>query len=115
MRDSISDVKIFGYDQFTGDANSTAAKKQGFKGILFAGEVSVAPTTALKLEESDDNVTFTDVPADLQYGDLGVVAVGTFKAGYTGYKHYVRIADTGGTAVVDVLTVGRHPDYEPQA
>jgi hypothetical protein len=115
MKDSISDVKVGGYDTFTGAGNSTAVDRQGFEGVLFAGTIGTASTANLRLEDSDDNSTFADVAADLQYGDTGVVATGTFKVGYTGYKQYVRLVDDAGTSVVNVVTVLRHPCHEAQA
>ena len=117
MKDSISDVKIAGYEQFTGEGNTTAVDRLGFEGVLFAGTVSTSDTVTLKLEEADTlGGAYTDVAADQMYGDTGVVAAdANFKIGYTGYKQFVRLADSAGTAVVDSVAILRHPAHQAQA
>jgi len=116
MKDMISAIKNIGYEQFSGASNTTAVDRQGFEGVLFLGTVSEADTTNLKVEESADNVTFTDAAANVVYGDTGVVADdANFKIGYTGYKRYARIADTAAGATVDAVSVLGHPAHAPQA
>lgn len=115
MRDFISNIGNKGYEQFVGDSNTTAIDRAGFESVGFCGTISVAPSVTLKLEESADNITFNDVLDGQQYGDLGVVAVGGFKVGYTGYKRYVRLADSAAGATVDSVALLAYPSHAPIA
>ncbi|GAG12625.1 unnamed protein product, partial [marine sediment metagenome] len=85
--------------------------------VLFAGTVSTSDTVTLKLEEADTlGGSYTDVAADQMYGNTGIVAQDdNFKVGYTGYKQFVRLADSAGTAVVDAVAILRFPAHEAQA
>ncbi len=118
MKDTISKIKVAGYDQIDSNGNSTAVDRQGFEGVLFVGAVSTADTAGLRLTESDELAgTYTDVASNLQYGNLDVIAAGdTFKVGYVGYKRYVRLeTDASAGSVVDVVTNLTPANDAPQA
>jgi hypothetical protein len=72
--------------------------------ILNSGAATAAAT--IKVQESTDNITFTDV-ADtdliglaLNSGGVAQVASAVVKVSYIGSERYVRVATTAGTAAL---------------
>lgn len=103
MKSTIDVVKSLEAAAFTTTANGAGVDLQGYEGALFMYDMGVfagtTPTATLKLQESDDNVAFTDVAA----GDLeGVQPVAISdtadqviaRVGYKGSKRYLRLAIT---------------------
>lgn len=78
-------------------ANGTGVDLRGYDGALAALDVvalgGTSPTATFKLQESDDDSTYTDVAtADLQGGGqpAAVSAAGLVVRGYSGAKRYLR-------------------------
>lgn len=89
----------------TASANGTSADLAGYRGAIcvFAVGTITDGTHTPKLQESDDNSTFTDVAAGDLEGTWAALASSTLQAvGYKGRKRYVRAvitvagATTGG-------------------
>jgi hypothetical protein len=88
----------------------------------FAG---TTPTATIKIQESDDNVTFTDVAAaDLIGGALPGIDATTdetvYKRGYIGIKKYVRvivsaIAGTSPSLPMSAVVIRGHARTYPVA
>ena len=93
------------------------ADRQGFNSVGFLIQTSGGTTTGnIKILESDDNVTFTEAPENVVYGDgIGVITVdGKFKAGYTGYKRYTKVqVEAGGDKDVYCATIMCEPNSAP--
>lgn len=97
-------------------ANGTGVDLAGYEGALCVVSVGTRTdgTHALKLQESDDNTTFTDVAAaDLRGSFPADVTTGTpIRVGYKGTKRYVRAvatvtgATTGAVYGVDIVRDG---------
>lgn len=91
----------------TAAANGTGVDLRGYDGALAVIDVvalgGTSPTATFKVQESDDNSTFTDVASgDLLGGDqpAAVSAAGLTIRGYIGSKRYVRVRldALGGTS-----------------
>lgn len=90
----------------TADATGTGVDLQGFDAamvLIHPGTISDGTHTP-KLQESDDNSTFTDVASDDLEGSFENIATDTIqRVGYKGTSRYVRVhvavsgATTGGT------------------
>jgi hypothetical protein len=89
----------------TASANGTGVDHQGYSSQLYVFDVGTITdgTHTPKLQESDDNSTFTDVAAADQVGTLAALASNVQqKAAYIGNKRYSRAvvtvagATTGG-------------------
>ncbi len=74
-----------------------------------------------KLQESDDNTTFTDVAAADQLGTLSaLVTLVDQRVGYRGVKRYLRggctLTSSGGTGIaIGVFVVRGNPAHKPLA
>ncbi len=88
--------------------------------IINAGAIVGAAVMVPKLQESDDNSTFTDVAA----GDLlgafpaSLSASASIKVGYKGTKRYVRpvLTLSSGTSIAaDAVVIGGHASLAPVA
>lgn len=78
----------------------------------------VAGVHTPKLQESDDNITFTDVVADDMIGSFGVLVASTAqKVGYIGYKRYARVFVTGagGASLYGASILKGHAHAKPVA
>ena len=78
----------------------------------------VAGTHTPKLQESDDDATYTDVAADDLIGSFANLAASTAqKVGYIGYKRYVRVFTTsgGGSALYSASVLKGHAHAKPVA
>jgi hypothetical protein len=96
----------------TASANGTGVDLANFNGILvtFCPGTITDGTHTPKLQESDDNSTFSDVAAGDQIGTLSALASSTCQqVGYTGTKRYIRAvvtvsgATTGGVYGANVI------------
>ena len=71
--------------------------------IATTGARTASGAFTFGLEESDDNVTFTAVPANLLQAPVAgnLAANSTAKVGYRGFKRYVRpvLTKSGGTSI----------------
>lgn len=106
----------------TASANGTGVDLKGYMGavVVFAPGAITDGTHTPKLQESDDNATFSDVAADDQLGTLAALAANTVqRVGYRGAKRYVRAvvtvagATTGG--VYGAAVVRGYPHEAPLA
>lgn len=105
----------------TATATGTGVDLRGFNSatlVINAGAIVGAGLFVPKLQESDDNSTFTDVAATDLLGAFpaSVVAAGAIKVGYKGYKRYLRavLTYTSGTSLaVDATFVLGHANYNP--
>lgn len=94
----------------TGAVNGTGVDLQGFGGatvLVDTGTITgTSPTITPKIQESDDNSTFTDVAAADLLGGALPATIGTaeddtlYKRGYLGTKRYLRgiVSAVGGTS-----------------
>lgn len=98
MRDLVSNigiVQILPPSVLTATATGTSLDLLGFGSVAFViatGAIAASGNFAPKLQESDDNATFTDVAASDMQGSLptALAATATAKVGYKGFKRYVR-------------------------
>lgn len=82
--------------------NGTAVDLLGFDSVAFVvttGARTASGAFTLKLQESDDNSTFTDVEAGHYQAPISgnLPADSTVKVGYRGFKRYVRPVLTKGS------------------
>jgi hypothetical protein len=108
----------------TADINSASADLQMFRSFAFLVSVGTFTFTgtnkvALKIQESDDNVTFTDAPNSAYYEgavtelDTAGEASKVHVIQYRGEKRYVRMAlDVSGTVAAPMAIVGLSTDLE---
>ncbi len=97
---------------YNADADGTGVDLKGFMAAVIAfhpGTITDG-THAPKIQESDDDVTYTDVPADDQEGTLSNLATDTLqRVGYKGGKRYVKAfvtvtpGVTGGIYAAEVI------------
>lgn len=111
MRDivhNIAAVQAIGPAVLAATATSAALDLKGFDSAAFiinSGAVVGAGDFTAKVQESDTTTSgdFTDVDPDHLQGSLpaSLVADGTAKIGYRGFKRYVRLVITknGGTSL----------------
>lgn len=123
MRDlvnNISDSTSLAPAARTATANGTGVDLQGFNSaeILFVVGTITDGTHTPKVQESDDNTTFTDVAAADQEGTLAALASSTNQAvGYKGNMRYLRAvstvagATTGG--VYSAVVLRGNPNVGP--
>ncbi len=103
--------------------NGTGIDLRGFNSAAIGvttGAIVSAGLFGVKLQESDDNSTYTDVAAGDYLGTAptALAASSTYWFGYKGTKRYVRavVTYTSGTSiVVGVVVIKGHPDYRPTA
>lgn len=106
----------------TATANGAGVDLRGFDSamvVFYAGVVTDGTHTP-SVEESDDNITFTAVPAAQLNGTLAVLAANVpQRIGYNGYKRYIRAVITAaGTttgAVTSAFVVRGDPEISPLA
>lgn len=107
MRDLHSNLKLIAPSinvaaKTNGTANGTGIDMAGYEGVevvFMVGTVTDGTHTP-KIQESDDNSTYTDVAAADQIGTLAVLASNVHQTcGYIGTKRYIRpvITTTGAT------------------
>lgn len=97
----------------TATVNGTGVDLQGFNGAIFVVDIGTAtgtsPNATVKLQESSDNTTFTDVAAAdlLGGGQLAAITTttddATYRRGYIGNKRYVRVAVTAVTGTAPIV------------
>ncbi|MBX5179923.1 hypothetical protein HJB77_27265 [Rhizobium lentis] len=87
-------------------ADGAGIDLKGFGSVAFAintGAIVGAGDFGVKVQESDDNVTFNDAPASVVIGSVPatLAAANAYKLGYIGYKRYTRLSLTkaGGTSI----------------
>jgi hypothetical protein len=103
-------------DQYTATGNGTGIDLQGAEAALiviptgpFGG---TGPTASYKVQESDDNSTFTDVADTDLIGVTGntsgvaLAASAVQKVSYIGNKRYVRVALSAVAGTSPVIRVG---------
>lgn len=103
-------------------ANGAGVDLQGFESamVVFYTGVVTDGTHTPSIEESDDNSTFTAVPAARQQGTLAVLAANVpQRVGYIGLKRYIRAvitaAGTTAGAVTSAFVVRADPRSAPVA
>jgi len=95
--------------------NSTALDTQGFDSAHFNLHIGAVFDGAMtyKVQESEDNVTFTDaVAAEVIDDGSALVASKTKRVAYVGSQRYARIQVT--PVALDVYTVTGHMGYAAQ-
>jgi hypothetical protein len=99
----------------TASANGTGADLAGYRGAICLWVVGTITdgTHTPKLQESNDNATFTDVVAADQEGTFAALATGVNQSvGYKGRQRYVRAvitvagATTGGVYGAAIMREG---------
>jgi hypothetical protein len=88
--------------------------------VISTGAIAGAGNFTPKLQESDDNATFTDVAAADLIGTLPatLAAASTYKAGYKGFKRYIRpvlTLNSGTSIAAGVLLVKGDASQRPVA
>jgi hypothetical protein len=93
----------------TASANGNGSDLKGFEGVvavILPGTITDGTHTP-KLQESDDNATFTDVAASDMLGSFVNIASNTAqKVGYIGIKRYVRLVSTVAGATTGGVYTG---------
>lgn len=89
----------------------TAIDTLGFGSLAFivqTGAIAGSGAFSLSFEDSDDNTTFAAVAADQikSNAPATLTASGTFKAGYHGFKRYVRpvLTKASGTSIAAAVS-----------
>jgi len=105
----------------TASANGTGVDLQGYDGALaiITADTITDGTHTPKLQESDDNSTFTDVGSTDQVGTalVAITAASVQRIAYIGAKRYIRVvvtvsgATTGGKYAACV--VRGYPSRQP--
>jgi len=132
MRDMFSSYKVvhlLDAQSISATTNSLACDLAGFNRVLLLvniGALSFGSSSSLtvKLQESDDETTWADVPADWQKGNFATISdtnsgQTTLACTYLGYKRYVRVvldvteSVSGPVSVDAVLTDARHNPVNP--
>ena len=101
---------------YTGSADGASIDSQDFQSLtLMVHCYAFTGDCVLKLQESVDNVTFTDVSSDdiLYPESLAVKATGIGQLGYIGKARYVRAVFVSGTASLAVYATKGHPTRVP--
>jgi hypothetical protein len=87
-------------------ADGASIDTLGFNSLAFVittGAIVGSGDFGVKLQDSDDNATFTDVDDDQVKGEVPatLAASTTYKLGYIGFKRYARasLTKTGGTSI----------------
>ncbi|MBB3289902.1 MULTISPECIES: hypothetical protein [unclassified Rhizobium] len=90
----------------TAAADGVSIDTLGFNSLAFVfttGAIAGAGDFGVKLMDSDDNATFTDVDDGELQGDIPstLAAATTYKLGYLGFRRYVRpsVTKAGGTSI----------------
>ena len=88
--------------------------------IISSGAIVGSAVMVAKLQESDDNATFTDVAAGDLLGTFpaSLAASSVNKIGYKGSKRYIRpvLTLSSGTSIAaDAVIVGGHASLAPVA
>lgn len=126
MRDLKSDILVTAPNTVitdrVGGYTSGAIDLQGFNALAITFAVGTITTTGsltIKLQESDDNVTYTDVGAEHLDGELVAFATNTNQSiGYVGVSRYVKIVsveDAVTVAEFDPIIVKGFPSQAPVA
>lgn len=125
LRDLKSDIDVaqtLGPAARTASANGAGVDLRGYDSaaVVFHPGTITDGTHTPKLQESDDNATFTDVAAGDQSGTLAALASNTIqRVGYKGTKRYIRAvstvagATTGGVYSAEVMR--GHAHHKPLA
>lgn len=105
MRDIVHNLKVvqsIAPADIAATTNGASVDLKGFDSVAFvtnSGARTASGAFTLKLQESDDNATFTDVVADHYQAPVAgnLVADSTAKVGYRGFQRYVRPVLTKGS------------------
>lgn len=109
----------------TASANGTAVDLQGFQGavVLFNAQAWTDGTHAMKVQDSPDNSTWTDVAAAQLDGTAPTITaagaqLAITRVGYLGNQRYVRAVQTcSGTttgAIIGALVIRNDPRKGPK-
>lgn len=97
LKNSLNAVTTLAPAARTATENGVGVDLQGFDGALVviqAGTITDG-THSVKVQESDDNSTFTDVAADDLIGSLVDLTSDTVqRVSYIGVKQYIRVVST---------------------
>lgn len=126
MRDLNSNIDVVASlapaTRTNGTANGAAADLQGFNSavLVFQSGALTDGTHTPSVEASDDNVTFTAVPAAELSGALAALSANSVqRVGYIGSKRYLRpvITTAGATSggLSAAAVVRGHPAIAPTA
>lgn len=131
MRDLYNNVGVsasIAAQTVTAAVNGASVDLQGFESATFSLDLGTfagtTPTATIKIQESADGTTFTDVAAaDLLGGALpasfaAADAAKTYKRGYIGDKRYVRaivsaVTGTGPSLPLSVTVIRGHARHNP--
>ena len=101
---------------YTSTADGASIDSEDFQSLTFMVHAfAFTGDCVLKLQESVDNVTFTDVSSDdiLYPESLAVKAIGIGQLGYIGKAQYVRVVFVSGNASLAVYATKGHPKRVP--
>jgi hypothetical protein len=103
-------------DQYTAAGNGTgvdlAGAESALVSIITGTYGGTTPVAKYKVQESDDNSTFTDVSDDNLIGATGntsgvtIAASSAVKVDYVGTKRYIRVAISAVTGTTPVIRLG---------
>lgn len=125
---NIAPVQTIAPQTVNGTVDGAGVDLSGFLAVLFeinAGTISgTDPTVTIKLQESDDNVTFTDIADSDLLGGSGTITINennddqVYRRGYMGMKRYVRavVSAVGGTGTglpLSVTVIKGRPRHAP--
>lgn len=123
MRDIASDFAPrvgIGPADHAATVNGAAVDLRGIKGAFWTvatGAITGAGAFSAGLQESDDNVTFTDVPAAFvtSTAPATLAAASVYELGYLGHRRWVRprLVRASGTSIFASVTASVKPERLP--
>jgi hypothetical protein len=126
LAQKIKSLMLLAAQSVTADINSASTNLAEFRSFAFLVSVGNFTFTgvnkiALKMQESDDNTTFTDCALEAYAGGtikelIAVADANTMHVvEYKGHKKYVRMAlDVSGTVAAPIAVVGLSTDLKVQ-
>jgi hypothetical protein len=126
LAQKIKSLMLLAAQSVTADINSASADLQKYRSFAFLVSVgtfafSGVNKIALKMQESDDNTTFTDCALEAYSGGaIKELAAATdddtvHVVEYKGHKRYVRMTlDVSGTVAAPIAVVGLSADLTEQ-
>ena len=121
LKNNVDAVKSIAPATYKTNQTGTGVDLRGYESalaIVYSGVLTDGTHTP-KIQESDDDVTYTDAAADDLQGTFANISAGSIqRVGYIGGKRYIRIfaASSGATgAIYGALIMRGLPQHAPLA
>lgn len=125
LAQTVKAMLLLAAQEVTADITTAAADLANFRNFAFQVAVgnfafTNANKIALKIMESDDNITFTEAPAEAYYGSVKELVAAAdantvHLVQYRGVKRYVKLnLDVTGTVAAPVAVTGLSTELKAQ-